>query len=496
MTSLMKGRLTRSAVLTVGLLFALAWFGPRTALAAGFTVNTTSDTVDVNPGNGTCADSSGNCSLRAAVMEANALSGADTITLPAGTFTLSRIGQNEDNSATGDLDVAGTVSITGSGSTNTVIDGNNTDAVFDTFIAPSGTTFNLSSLTIQHGNPTGSSFEGAGGLYIKNTVTMSMSGVSVLNNTANTSGGGIWNEGNLTISNSTVSGNQANGVGGGIRNAGTPAASLTVTNSTISNNTAEFGGGIYDSTDGGINLAITGSTLSGNQAVDRPGGTAGDFGDGGAIYATTDGGVTVSKSTLTGNTAARNGGAIYFRDDLTQAAVGTLSVTLNRVVSNTASGSGSSLYRASGNATAERNWWGCNAGPASAPCDRVSGTVDFTPWLVLSHTASPASISAGQSSTLTADFLSNSDASSNLASDLTSLIGLPITFNNPVLGTVSSAQSSIQSNGKATATFTAGSTTGTGHADATVDSATVTANITITGTPPSVTTDPVDQTVT
>jgi CSLREA domain-containing protein len=41
--------------------------------AATFTVNTTTDTVDANPGDGTAIDADGHCSLRAAVMEANAL---------------------------------------------------------------------------------------------------------------------------------------------------------------------------------------------------------------------------------------------------------------------------------------------------------------------------------------------------------------------------------------------------------------------------------------
>ncbi|MEZ4485138.1 MAG: hypothetical protein R2864_11285 [Syntrophotaleaceae bacterium] len=54
--------------------------------AASFTVDTTSDSVDVNPGDSICADSDGSCSLRAAVMEANALAGADAIALPAGTY--------------------------------------------------------------------------------------------------------------------------------------------------------------------------------------------------------------------------------------------------------------------------------------------------------------------------------------------------------------------------------------------------------------------------
>ena len=46
-----------------------------TAMAATFTVNNTLDTVDANPGNGVCADSLGQCTLRAAIMESNALAG-------------------------------------------------------------------------------------------------------------------------------------------------------------------------------------------------------------------------------------------------------------------------------------------------------------------------------------------------------------------------------------------------------------------------------------
>ena len=58
-------------------------------LLSAYTVNTTLDTVDTNPGDGLALDSHGNTSLRAAVMEANAGAGADTITLPAGTYQLS-----------------------------------------------------------------------------------------------------------------------------------------------------------------------------------------------------------------------------------------------------------------------------------------------------------------------------------------------------------------------------------------------------------------------
>ena len=49
--------------------------------AATFTVNSTDDVVDADLGNGLCETATGNgtCTLRAAIQEANALVGADTI---------------------------------------------------------------------------------------------------------------------------------------------------------------------------------------------------------------------------------------------------------------------------------------------------------------------------------------------------------------------------------------------------------------------------------
>ena len=50
-----------------------------TASHATFVVNDTGDAPDANPGNGTCATSTGVCTLRAAIQEANAHPGPDTI---------------------------------------------------------------------------------------------------------------------------------------------------------------------------------------------------------------------------------------------------------------------------------------------------------------------------------------------------------------------------------------------------------------------------------
>jgi len=77
------------ALAATGLIAGLAVVvSPSPASAATFTVTTTDDTVDVAPGDGTCADAGGDCSLRAAIQEANAFAGPDTITLGAMTYVL------------------------------------------------------------------------------------------------------------------------------------------------------------------------------------------------------------------------------------------------------------------------------------------------------------------------------------------------------------------------------------------------------------------------
>jgi hypothetical protein len=106
----------------------------------------------------------------------------------------------------------------------------------------------------------------------------------------------------VTVSNCVISGNIAGGPsgfggGGGIDNAGSfvPAV-LTISNSTVSSNTATFdGGGIYnDGTGGNVALRISNSTLSGNSAD-----------SGGAIYNTSSFGGTATLDI--GNTILNSG---------------------------------------------------------------------------------------------------------------------------------------------------------------------------------------------
>ncbi len=90
-------------------------------LAAVFTVNETSvDQPDLNPGDGVCdwnsAATGPQCTLRAAIMEANASPGFDTIFWnPVGqTQTLTIPAAGVDDASTGDLNITETVAVFGS----------------------------------------------------------------------------------------------------------------------------------------------------------------------------------------------------------------------------------------------------------------------------------------------------------------------------------------------------------------------------------------------
>jgi CSLREA domain-containing protein len=250
------------------------------ARAANFVVNSFADTVDAAPGNGVCADAGGNCTLRAAVMEANALAGNDTISLPQGTYnlTLSDSG-GEDLAVDGDLDITAvdTLDIIGQG-TGAIINGNFGTSIGSNVenrifhIIGSGAVL-LNNVTIQGGNTdraTGAKSQG-GGIYTENNTVLTLRDVTVRNNIAENFGGGILNRATLTLDRVTISGNTSGstgtGSGGGIRNDNN--GQILGQNVTISGNTAlnnGAGGGIRNAANSTINLAhatVTSNSVAG-----------------------------------------------------------------------------------------------------------------------------------------------------------------------------------------------------------------------------------------
>src|SRR6185436_1778676 len=94
--------------------------GPvEAAGAVTLDVDTTQDSAAA--GFQACTSANNDCSLRGAVIKANGLAGQTTITVPAGTYTLTIAGAGEDNAATGDLDIRRDVTIVGAGAATTII---------------------------------------------------------------------------------------------------------------------------------------------------------------------------------------------------------------------------------------------------------------------------------------------------------------------------------------------------------------------------------------
>ena len=265
---------------------------------AEFTVDSTDSTADVNLGDGVCEDGAGNCTLRAAVQEANALGGQNTINLPAGTYDLAYI-----------ITIETDLAIVGTGAADTIVVGvGNSSNVFDIM---SGTV-TISDLTVKGGGP---------GIY--NDGTLNLINVTIDGgNPPSCQHGGINNRGSLTLINSTVRDYFSYSFGAGIYNG--MGANLTLTNSTVSGNLASLemsGGGIYNDYTG--NLTLINSTVSGNEA-DR---------DGGGIF---NGGImTLISSTISNNKAGSYGGIAndeYFEDAVVTILVNTI------VAQNTGSG--------------------------------------------------------------------------------------------------------------------------------------------------------------
>ncbi|MBI3941851.1 MAG: SBBP repeat-containing protein [Chloroflexi bacterium] len=245
-----------------------------------FTVTRTSDSIDAAPGDNLCADASGDCTLRAAIMEANSVPGADTITLPAGIYTLAIPGTGENAAATGDLDITDDLTLTGAGADSTFIDGSGLDRVVDIF-APAQVAF--TGVTIRHGKLQ---------TYINNGGGILNNGVLTLNQMAlreneGYEGGGIYNAGVMTATNITVAGNLADYSGGGINNNWLGTA--TVLDSTFAINKGFFAGGIHNR----HYFSLTNATLSGNS--------------GGNIYNETGGTMTILNVSIVGQAGAKGG---------------------------------------------------------------------------------------------------------------------------------------------------------------------------------------------
>jgi hypothetical protein len=131
--------------------------------------------------------------------------------------------------------------------------------------------------------------------------------VIATNVTNDSGGGGVWfDEGaTMLVVNSTIAGNQADDGGGGITF--DDGGQLIIRNSTIAGNKAQHGSGagLYLSGNVSTGVTITNSTIANNTATD-----SGDA-NGGGIVAQTFFPMTILQSTISGNTTDNRGDGIY-----------------------------------------------------------------------------------------------------------------------------------------------------------------------------------------
>ena len=265
---------------------------PRLVLST-FKVTTLLDTVAVNLNTG--KDATGKISLRSAIQAANSKPNSDTILLPKGVILLTIGGANEDNAATGDLDIKSKVTVKGRGASSSVIDGNSLDRVFQ---VQSGKV-QISKVTIQHGRAT------EGGGLLNSGGNVSLSSVVIANNVAIGANGGAGSTGGTGGSTGGGGGGGGGGVialGGGISN---QAGLLSLSNSTLLANQALGGDGGSGGNGGtGVGAAAAPGT-NGHNGLGGVGGTGGAGGAarGGGLFNAAGAKVSISATTFSANLA-------------------------------------------------------------------------------------------------------------------------------------------------------------------------------------------------
>src|SRR5918993_2391804 len=312
------------------------------------------------------------CSLREAINAANGDAASDTITLPAGSYTLTQTrpdgtgGAGEDNNEFGDLDIhRGPLTIDGAGATTTNIQAgtDNTNGIDRVLHVLSTGNLTMDGTTVRYGQIN----DDGGG--IKSVRTLTLTDVAITENDATTdattgkkSGGGIFHQDDnnnftsdlLTLNRVTISGNTASLDGGGLRltsNGGGTLTDVSITDNqagnggcisshqgsqlsfnrvTISGNTVSLDGGGLHSTSG--NTVLTDVSITDNQA-----------GNGGGI-SHQGSQLQFNLMTISGNTASLDGGGLHS----TSGSGGLTNVT---ITNNSATGNGGGLHAAGGSQT-------------------------------------------------------------------------------------------------------------------------------------------------
>ncbi len=267
--------------------------------------------------------------------------GADTIVLPPNSLQILTTVNNVTHGPNGLPVITSDITINGQGSTISRPSTAPAFRIFEVYSYYEEASLTLQQTTISGGKTTGSSglasFGGGIGLFqvpFAYPVTLALSNSTITGNSAIV-GGGVGSyiydgAARVTMTNSTVSNNLGTRGGGfGFSNARSGHTSTSITGSTFTGNHAAYGGGIFFRR---ANVSISNSTLSGNSAPAR----------GGAVF-NDEGLLNLIDSTVTGNTARINGGGITNQLGSRRASPGRTTLTRSIVSGNTAT-SGPEIY--------------------------------------------------------------------------------------------------------------------------------------------------------
>lgn len=324
--------------------------------AASITVNSNSDAVSVD----------GACSLREAILNANADSqvGSADCTAGAGADTISfNLGASATITLSGSQlpAITGPLTINGGSPVSLTLNADNASGVF---IINPGAQVTLTGMTVANANATNGAIQNGGDLQLEN---------AALSNNVSLAGGGIYNIGSLRVTNSRILGNTGSNGGGGIYNF---SGSVELINSSVLSNTtlnsATVGGGGLYSIGSSVALAsvsISGSTIASNTTASGGGGL---YNDGASA-------LVVRNSTVSGNSAFEGGG-IYNRGMMSSVDVGYVTVA-----NNTAStGAGGVSLQAGNTANAIGTIIAGNTGMTANDC---SGTVNSLGYNLIGSSA-------------------------------------------------------------------------------------------------------------
>jgi len=411
----------------------------------------------------------------------------------------------------------------GGSAENTVIDAQSADRIFN---VTDTSTLSLDNLGLQNGAVAGS---GGGAIRSQGDVAIS---ASTITGCSAESGGAVNSQGNLTLTSSTISGcTSSNNMGGAVyTNGNTTLVSSTITgcrgaqygggiyaaywailrSSAISNCSANSGGAVTAGGGGvilessaitdcsaqsggaigtGGDVTMTGSSSIRNCSASVRGGgiNAGGLvtvisssitdcstnGDGGAIqvYGTGVSGTSVSVTSSTiANCSAARGGAVFAHSS------GSSSIRFSRLVNNS---NGGNAINATFPVTVTDTWWGTNSPDFS---NLVNGPVTYDPWLVMSVSASPSSVTIPQNSAVRVTITNTSAGTDTSAGGIFIPDGVPVIWSfTGVSGSILPATGTLVNGVHSTSL--APTNAGTAQVNAVIDSQTVSVPVSVAAAP-------------